>query len=202
MKMLIGQDLLDAFIKVSPYLNSLILQDVAVGVYDIEQVLAYQSGESLDTHERVGDPITPGGAVFQSIRDRVPKMVEVGPEVYGVPFKAYCVPVFNEDNQVIGAVAMGTSLDNQKKLELAINQFHSSFINVNGNIQAITDGASYVSNISEQLTEGVDEAIKELNHSDEILNTIKKISDQTKLLGLNAAIEAARQGSKERALQL
>jgi len=191
----VGRDLLEAFIKVTPYLNDIVLLDVGVGVYDTERVLAYQAGKTLDTHEKIGDLVNAGGAVARSINEKNPILLEVPQEVYGVPFKAISIPIFdNNGEQVIGAVAMATSLDNQKRLEEAINYFREALTKVNHNIQEIALGAEEVANISISLNTSLENTQLELKQSDEILTLVKGIANKTKLLGLNAAIEAARAG--------
>lgn len=198
MKRLIGQDILEAFIKVVPFLNQLVLLDITVGVYDKERVLAYEPGETINTFEKAGDLITRGGAVSKAMDEKAVKLVEVPKEVYGVPFKALCLPVFDEEDNVIGAVAMGTSLDNQLRLEDALNNIFSTLQQINVNIQDISLGADDVVEINSNLNTGITDTKEHIKRSDEIIRLITSIADQTKLLGLNAAIEAARGGEQGR----
>lgn len=194
MDKLVGHDLLEAFIKVTPYLNMLVPLDVGVAVYDRERILAYQKGETVDSNEQVGERIKDGGSVARCIKEGKTITLEVPKEVYGSSFRAIAIPVFDSNDRIIGAVSMATSLDNQNKLEEAVENLLTAINKVNQNIQEIATGAEEVSKINLHLQESLDNTFSQLKHSDEILNLIKAIAKKTKLLGLNASIEAARAG--------
>lgn len=60
----------------------------------------------------------------------------------------------------------------------------------------ITEGAEGLADITNRLLERSNQAAKEVDNADEVLSIIKKIADQTNLLGLNAAIELSIAGDK------
>lgn len=64
--------------------------------------------------------------------------------------------------------------------------------------QAIDAVTQVLGNHSQRLNTAVSHAEKHLKDTDEVIDFIKKVADQTKLLGLNAAIEAARAGDHGR----
>jgi len=125
-------------------------------------------------------------------------VMNVANEVYGVPFKAITEPIFDENHHIIGSVGVGISLENQNKLREVIEQFSASFQEVSSSIQDIAAGAENSAKISEKLAHSANETRDNVSKTDEIIQMIRAIADQTKLLGLNAAIEAARAGDSGR----
>jgi len=198
MKKFVGKHLLDAFVTVTPYLKELLPIDVLVTVSDTEKYIAYEPANTFDLGVRVNDPIKDGSSASLAIKHRHKEMAVVPKELYGIPYKAIAEPVFDENDRVIGAVILAMSLDNQNKLQEIIDQFSASFQQVNSSIQEIASGAQHLSRIGEKLSSLTGRTKDDLHKTDDIIEVIRHVADQTKLLGLNAAIEAARVGEHGR----
>lgn len=196
--MIVGRDVLEAFIKVTPYINELLPIDVFVEVADTEFFLSYQPGLTFDIKNKIGDPVPPLGPMRHAAETRQHVEVVVDDPARGVAFKILIEPVIDENNQVIGQVAMGSTLENQHRLNGIIENFTIAFCKVNDSTQEIMEAARNLAIIAEKLAELTIQTQKSIGHTDEIINMIKHISTQTKMLGLNAAIEAARAGDQGR----
>jgi len=194
MKKFVGRELLEAFAKVAPFLREIYPQDMVLGVVDTEKYLAYARGETFDLGIKNGDPVKPGSAVDRAMKARDKIVTTLGKEVWGIPCRAIAIPVFDEMDNPIGAIACILSLENQNKLQEIIEQFTSAFEQVNNSVQDISAGAQNLAKIGEKLSVATYATKDNVKKTDEIIQMIREIADQTKLLGLNAAIEAARAG--------
>ncbi|MDT8860854.1 methyl-accepting chemotaxis protein [Alkalihalobacillus sp. MEB130] len=66
----------------------------------------------------------------------------------------------------------------------------------NEGVATIAEGAEGLADATDTLLDQSQKASEYVKNTDEVLNFIKKIADQTNILGLNASIEAARAGDK------
>ncbi|MDK2919423.1 MAG: hypothetical protein PWQ37_2156 [Candidatus Petromonas sp.] len=190
----VGKDLLEAFVKISPYINELTYSDNFIAVADTEKYIAYTPAKGLKLNVKVGTRVKEGSTADLAMKNGKKTVLNISKEVYGLPFKAIAEPIYDEDGKIIGAVLIGTSTDNEEKLKNTVDNFAESFEYVNKTIQEISLAASNLAEISEKLAEMVVETQIKVKKSDEIIGMIKHLASQTKLLGLNAAIEAARAG--------
>ncbi|XVM22325.1 hypothetical protein P5656_22050 [Bacillus subtilis] len=109
-------DILDAFIKVAPYLNSLVQDDITIGIYDTEKLLVNIPAKTFSLNVKAGDPLQEGDIITDAIRSNQKKTSMVPKELFGFPLIARAIPLHDENGRVIGGVGLGTSLEESSKL--------------------------------------------------------------------------------------
>lgn len=188
-----SSSLLEAFIKVAPFLPELFAQDAAVAVNDTEKLLVYVPGKKLDQKVKPGDALRPNSLVGRAIAERRRVVGLVGRELFGVPYSGRAIPIV-EEGKVVGGISVSESTENEECLLEAAGR-------LSGDVQEITAAAQQLAAAAQQLAaaaEALDglagKAKKEAAQGDRVLEFISDIATQTNLLGLNAAIEAARIG--------
>jgi len=118
-------------------------------------------------------------------------------------------PIFNEANELYKVVKFATVITDQVERELAIEQAasiaHGTSIETDNNADKGAEVVQKTVQVMNELSVQMEQAAQEISALDKqsqliasIVQSISSIADQTNLLALNAAIEAARAGEQGR----
>ncbi|HHV72580.1 MAG TPA: chemotaxis protein [Clostridia bacterium] len=192
--------ILDSWVEVAPYINSLTLGDVAVVVVDREKFLAHVPSKKIDFGVKAGDPISKAGVVTRTALETGTPQIQVVEDTsrFGFPYVGKAIPVFDEKGKVIGAVFFGETTDQLVRLTHAAEELFGAVKEVGETAERVSQQAQTLSAIGSELLTSANESLKRVEETDKILSLLSNVASQTNLLGLNAAIEAARVGEAGR----
>ena len=190
--------ILDKFFAALPVVKELVRGDITMAVCDREKYIFSLINPKIDTGVQAGMPLKPGTAIVKAMDEGRVVHMRGDKEKFGVPYIGAAAPIFSEDGRVIGAVAFVESVD----LQDTVTDLASELSKALGTIASTTEEVS----AQTQEVAAACKALVRLSHDSgarvqetaQVLEIIKNVAGQTNLLGLNAAIEAARVGEQGR----
>ncbi|MEK5235238.1 methyl-accepting chemotaxis protein [Paenibacillus sp. FSL L8-0470] len=185
------EQLLDALRISLPLVQRLFPLDVMFALADSDKFIYYLPGSELDIRIQEGMPVPQNGGIRKSLDTGETVSANIPKEIYGLPFKSSSMPIRGQDGNVTGVFTIGISLHNQETLSDAANTLATTSEEISSTSGEIAGTASDLANTVSDLKLLGQKVVEELHSTDEILDFIKKVADNSNLLGLNAAIEAA-----------
>ena len=193
--------LLEAVVKMAPFIRELVPLDCSISVTDREKFLIEYPAEELRFMNNTGKAIPKESGMHKALNTGEVQKIVLPKEVYGFPFKAVAVPI-KDDSGIIGGLGLGLSLNTQQTLIEAADSFSSTSENVVSSTEELSASAQELAAGMEILDQLKKEMEEQVGKTEVMLNFIKKVAANSNLLGLNAAIEAARVGEAGRGFEV
>ena len=179
--------------------QKLMSADFNIAVSDTEKIVAALPGKTIDLKLRKGEILKDGSVALEAINYRKSIIRQVPREVYGVPYIGRAIPLFDDNNnEVIGCIIVAESLDAKEKLVDMAQTLSTSIEQITAAMEENAAGLEKVANLTHQMEKVTDSNLTAVKETDKIVDTVYVIASQSKLLGLNASIEAAHAGDAGR----
>lgn len=189
--------ILQEFVHVAPYIPLFIDEPVSVAVTNTVTFIYNQPCEEIPVDCSVGKPFVQGSTPKMVIESGEGIVREVPSHVYGIPFMSYAIPL-REGTEVVGCLMIAKSIEKIKGVKDAIINLSSEVEQVVGAVNEITNEIQGVSENNQEVYGLMTNLLEETAKMNRILAVINKLSNSSKMLGLNASIEAARAGTAGR----
>lgn len=190
----IEDDTLKQFISLAKTIKNLFSDDVAITISDCEKIVEHIDSNDFTFDYQVGQYIKPDEPMAKVIQYNKEEIFIIPEEIFGVAIKSRIVPIRDANDKVIGTIVVANSLNNQYKLRQVAGQFAASSDEISASTEELSIAATDLSTYMVKLAESQEDMTKQVDNSTKILEMINAVAKNTRILGFNAGIEAARSG--------
>ena len=178
-----------------PLIQSIFPEDAKLVVFDTERVIADLPGKIINLSAKVGVPWSEfkGTVSYKAFVEKKAIREERGPEVFGIAYIAISVPIF-DGTELIGVLSALISNNKLNTMKIGSEKLTKAVASLSTTSTGLNEAAGELASQVQQLFIQSESIIQAVANSKSTLAKVQEISEHSKLVGLNAAIEAAHLG--------
>lgn len=188
-------DILECLYHLLPQLPNFYEDEISFLLADKTKLLSFVPSEHMSkSFLNVGQSIPKDDVLYKAISTGKTQSITTDRSSFGFHIRVVAIPIKDLRGNIIGAVSYGRSLKNSTELLDLSTALASTLNKVNEKSNLISHSIKQISNSNSEVLGEVRNTASKVNETDNIIKFINGVVSQTKLLGLNASIEAARVG--------
>ena len=174
----------------------------SVAVTDLEQYIWYKPSGKLDLGIKPGDPIPDNTAVRRCLEEGRSISLRGDVSTFGIPYLVRAFPLRDGKRDVIGGCAILQATETEDQLQKLSRDLAAAIEALSASSDGIATRVEEVRQGSDTLLRSMEETCSAIQNSRSITDFVRKVSQQSDLLSINAVIEAARTGVRDSAFHV
>ncbi|KUO78060.1 MAG: hypothetical protein APF81_14300 [Desulfosporosinus sp. BRH_c37] len=184
----------ESLLNVAPYIQSWYEQDVTIIVADTEKVVKTYINRNLDIGIQEGVAIPEQSGAYKAIRTNQRIVARVNDKTrFKIPYIAIANPIVDE-GKVLGAISIVISIEQFDQLVNMGEELLSAIEETTATTVTLSAQSEKLLATARSMEVETKTVETDISHVAGITNEIKRLSAQSNILGINAAIESARAG--------
>ncbi|MGN7477594.1 methyl-accepting chemotaxis protein [Solibacillus silvestris] len=170
-------------------------EDACILIFDTEKVVGYKRGNKIDLKIQLGESVEKhlNTTSVRAMKSGKFLREERSAEGFGFPYIASSVPIY-DNGEVVGVVTGVISNYRVSNMRFVAEELSGAVQEMSATTEQLANASTDVSMRLEELSKYAEQMHNNIMQINSIVAAVKDIAMHSKILGLNASIEAARSG--------